>query len=120
MEEHPEDICQKCGNPNIVWFTTNALWNKVVEDKPARLCPVCFVEAAEKKGIKPTGWFLTEEAEPRMMEEFKFTIGCSLGGWYCDIRQRFFGENAEDAKRKAKAYVETLAVREEMMEDERS
>ena len=119
MEEHPEDICQKCGNPNIVWFTSNALWNKVVEDKAATLCPVCFVKAAEEKGIKPTGWFLTEEAGPRMMEEFKFETGCNFDrGWYCNIRKTFFGDSGVDAERKAKAYVKTLAVREEMMEDD--
>ena len=62
---HPEEICQKCARPNITWYTSNALWNRVIEDKPAILCPVCFVKAAEEKGVKPTGWFLTEEADAR-------------------------------------------------------
>lgn len=59
--EHPEAKCQKCGNDNVVWFAPNELWNKVVDDKTAILCPVCFVKMAEAKGIKPTGWLLQEE-----------------------------------------------------------
>ncbi len=54
-----------------------------------------------------------------MMEEFKFETDWKPGkGDYCDIRKTFFGVSAEDAERKAKAYVKTLAVREEM-EDEK-
>ena len=44
------------------------------------------------------------------MEKFKFVIGCSGKGYYCDIRKTFFGDSAEEAERKAKEYVETLIV----------
>ncbi len=53
------------------------------------------------------------------MEEFKFETDCKPGkSWFCDIRKTFFGVSAEDAERKAKAYVETLAVREEMKDED--
>ncbi len=52
------------------------------------------------------------------MEDFKFETGCNLDrGWYCNIRKTFLGDSGYDAEQKAKEYVETLVVREEMMED---
>ncbi len=51
MKVHPEVICQDCGGPNIVWFTDNATWNKVVGNDDGIFCPVCFVKRAESKGI---------------------------------------------------------------------
>ena len=51
--EHPEGCCHKCGRPNIVWFAPNGIWNKVVRDAGEKgiLCPVCFVQLAEKAGF---------------------------------------------------------------------
>lgn len=50
---HPEDFCQRCKRPNVVWFAPNHLWNKVVRanNQPGILCPICFVELAEAIGI---------------------------------------------------------------------
>lgn len=47
--KHPEDKCEKCGGPNIVWFISSALWNEVVRanSEAEILCPVCFVRLAE-------------------------------------------------------------------------
>lgn len=51
---HPEDICDACGKPNAVWFTTSLLWNKVVRQSGNRdpmLCPGCFIARAEAMGV---------------------------------------------------------------------
>lgn len=53
--------CQDCGTKNPVWFAPNELWNKVMENKQMIVCPNCFINRAEAKGIKPTGWLLQEE-----------------------------------------------------------
>lgn len=52
-DAHPEDFCHKCGQPNIVWFAPNELWNKSVRaaNEPEILCPVCFVQLAEAAGV---------------------------------------------------------------------
>lgn len=51
-EAHPEDFCEKCKRPNIVWFAPNELWNKAVRaaGEPEILCPVCFVQLVEAMG----------------------------------------------------------------------
>ena len=54
MATHPEDTCDDCGGPNIVWHTDNPTWNAVMDptdDRPAILCPVCFVKRAEASGV---------------------------------------------------------------------
>lgn len=53
--EHPEDVCQDCSGPNVVWFAPNDLWNLVFPRGPDRapdliLCPTCFIRRAEAKG----------------------------------------------------------------------
>jgi hypothetical protein len=57
---HPEDTCQVCRGPNIVWSAPNHVWNRVMPDDGGILCPVCFVIAAESAGIV-TVWRLTPE-----------------------------------------------------------
>lgn len=44
---HPEDFCDQCGRPNIVWSVDSDRWNLAVSDRAKVLCPVCFVEAWE-------------------------------------------------------------------------
>lgn len=63
MSTHPEDWCEICGKPNVIWFTDSEVWNKVVRDRnlPEILCPVCFIKLAENYGIKNTGWKLVPE-----------------------------------------------------------
>ena len=51
--EHPEDFCNDCGNPNVVWYAPNELWNKLCE-KPEIICPKCFQDRADKAGIPTT------------------------------------------------------------------
>lgn len=63
MKENPEDTCQECKGPNIVWFTYNTLWNKIVDSKPAILCPICFAKGAEEKGVRPSSWYLTDKGD---------------------------------------------------------
>lgn len=57
-DAHPEDFCHKCGQPNIVWFAPNELWNKSVRDanQPEILCPVCFVRLTEAAGFREQTW----------------------------------------------------------------
>lgn len=58
--EHPEDFCMRCGRPNVVWFAQSAIWNRAVP-YGGILCPVCFIQAAETAGIKPTAWEVRPE-----------------------------------------------------------
>lgn len=60
MSEHPEDLCDKCGRPNISWCTDSELWNRVAGEYSI-LCPVCFAEMAEAAGVVPTTWRLSSE-----------------------------------------------------------
>jgi len=62
LDAHPEDFCEQCHRPNIVWFTPSPLWNKAIREVglPEILCPVCFAQAAEVIGISPT-WELAPE-----------------------------------------------------------
>lgn len=60
-KHHPEDFCDRCWQPNVKpWFVTSDLWNRAHDDWSI-LCPRCFVELAEKSGIKCTGWELVPE-----------------------------------------------------------
>jgi len=57
--DHPEAFCQRCKRPNIVWFAQSELWNRVMRQPGVTegiVCPVCFVQAAERAGIKPSSW----------------------------------------------------------------
>ena len=60
--------CQDCGTPdNIVWFTDNTVWNRVMggpgttDDPGGIVCVTCFVKRADAAGLDPTGWQLTPE-----------------------------------------------------------
>lgn len=52
-EKSPELYCHKCGGPNVVWFTSNAMWDKAVTKakEPGILCPTCFIQLAEAAGF---------------------------------------------------------------------
>jgi hypothetical protein len=52
-EKSPELYCHKCGGPNVVWFTSNAMWDKAVTkaNEPGILCPTCFIQLAEAAGF---------------------------------------------------------------------
>jgi hypothetical protein len=49
---HPERYCHSCGRRNIwSWHVDSELWNKAIGNPDGILCPVCFVDSAEKAGI---------------------------------------------------------------------
>ena len=50
-EGHPEDKCQECGSRNPCWSAPNELWNIVVGSPDGILCPRCFQDKADEKGI---------------------------------------------------------------------
>ena len=74
MKEHPEDFCDKCKRPNIVWYADNDLWNAVVDDCGIILCPVCFVEMAEARGLKCTSWRVSREEDGPLVGRLKEEI----------------------------------------------
>lgn len=49
---HPEDFCQECKGENISWYADNELWNSVMPDDGGILCPKCFIEKDDAKGLK--------------------------------------------------------------------
>lgn len=60
MEYHPEAYCERCKRPNLLsWYADNDVWNSVVGSPNGVLCPICFAEIAETKGIGLTGWRLS-------------------------------------------------------------
>ena len=54
--------CQECGWPNVVWYTSHDLWNRVMPDEGI-LCIPCFIAQAERS-IGFSGWFLTVDSAP--------------------------------------------------------
>lgn len=47
----PEKICEHCGGDNPTWSADNGLWNEVNGSPNGIMCPKCFEEMAENKGI---------------------------------------------------------------------
>lgn len=80
---HPEDRCEKCGGPNVTWFAPNHLWNEVArtQDCDPMLCPVCFIKAAEEKGVKPSSW----RVAPRMGERASRGLLIGLASYLNDM-----------------------------------
>lgn len=57
-EPHPEDFCESCGGPNIVWWVDSNHWNKAT-DRSDILCPICFVQRwTEATGLTKIVWEL--------------------------------------------------------------
>lgn len=56
--DHPEATCKKCGGKNTLWYAPNEIWNSVMrdtdhlEDDWGIICPQCFLELTEAKGLK--------------------------------------------------------------------
>lgn len=57
---HPEDVCHRCGGPNVVrWHAPSEAWNQV-EQHEGILCPQCFTSAYE--ALHPgTAWHVGPE-----------------------------------------------------------
>lgn len=74
--------CVGCGTEqNIVWFTDNVIWNRVVREPDPDamdkiLCISCFVIAADRLGIDPTGWRLLPDFPVRYQVR-----ACDQCGW---------------------------------------
>lgn len=49
--DHVEDTCQRCAGPNPFWHAPNYLWDKVVGSEGGILCPICFADLADQKGL---------------------------------------------------------------------
>lgn len=59
----PEDgdlRCQKCGHPNVVWFTDATTWNSAMGNEGGVLCIRCFIGTYESQG-DPVIWSLWRE-----------------------------------------------------------
>ena len=66
---HPEAFCGRCGRPNVTWFAPSEVWNRAVP-QGGILCPVCFVQAAEKAGIRPPAWEVRPEILGKLVQKF--------------------------------------------------
>lgn len=57
--DHPENVCNRCGGPNVSWCAPSPLWNYVMRGGTIDgdwqygelICPMCFVALAQEKGI---------------------------------------------------------------------
>lgn len=59
--EHPEATCERCRCPNVRrWHAPSPLWNAVMRSDGADaygiVCPVCFAELAEARGVTVESW----------------------------------------------------------------
>jgi chromosome condensin MukBEF ATPase and DNA-binding subunit MukB len=50
-EKQGDNVCQKCGARNPAWYADNELFNKVNGSPDGVMCPNCFEEIAEKRGV---------------------------------------------------------------------
>lgn len=65
---HPEATCGRCGGPNVTWSAPSPLWNAVMrggsingaEEFDGIVCPVCFAQLAEERGIAKLWRFSAE------------------------------------------------------------
>lgn len=61
-----EMTCDRCGNRHdVVWFAPSDIWNAVMRDgdrgnpdEYSFCCPICFMQLADERGIKNTGWLV--------------------------------------------------------------
>jgi hypothetical protein len=67
-----EMVCDRCKRRHgVVWFAPSDVWNAVMREgdrgKPDEFsfcCPICFIQLADERGIKSTGWCVSPE-EPK-------------------------------------------------------
>lgn len=71
-DDHPEHRCQRCTGRNLSnWFADNDEWNKVVGDDFSILCPNCFNELSELKGIRPISWRISREGDEPLVNKLR-------------------------------------------------
>jgi hypothetical protein len=59
--KHPEDTCQICDGPNVVWFAPNELWNKHAMSRGyGIICPTCFARLVADDGVEVVWKFSPE------------------------------------------------------------
>lgn len=69
VDDDPEPTCGDCGGLNFVWFVESDLWNFVVPERVAFICPRCFTIRAEKVLLGVTSWRLVPESEPHYWQK---------------------------------------------------
>lgn len=70
--KHPEDTCQRCGGFNPAWTADNELFNKVNGSPNGIMCPTCFANMAQGKGIEIkfiAGWQEQDKEIERLKAE---------------------------------------------------
>lgn len=60
----PQDVCQRCGGANVVWFAPNKLWNEAMGSEGGIVCPSCFVRAYEAATGRMRVWRLAPNDGP--------------------------------------------------------
>lgn len=67
---HPESVCERCGGANLLsWHAPSPLWNTVMRDEDGTdafngiVCPRCFGELAQAKGVAATFCLTTHDAQ---------------------------------------------------------
>lgn len=93
----PEDgdlRCQKCGHPNVVWFTDATTWNSAMGNEGGVLCIRCFVGTYESQG-EPVIWSLWREHPgafsdfSRGLEAGRTSVGRFMAAARADERARW-------------------------------
>jgi hypothetical protein len=74
--QHPEEICHRCGGPNVSWFSGSVVWNPVMrkdgKDKfDGIVCPTCFAILAREAGINDVWRFEPMLLPPEIEEKFQ-------------------------------------------------
>ena len=103
----PEDgdlRCQKCGHPNVVWFTDATTWNSAMGNEGGVLCIRCFIGTYESQG-EPVIWSLWRE-HPGAFSEF--SRGLEAGRTSVG---RFMAEARADERARLVAEIEALPSR---------
>lgn len=77
---HPEDVCHKCGGPNVVWFGPKDIWNGAIrgQGEPEIICPTCFIQLAEAAGYITVVWRVAPYGFYRKERQVEISKGATL------------------------------------------
>jgi hypothetical protein len=56
-----ELVCQRCDADYPIWYADNDFWNEDAEPDEHFLCPTCFIDQADKKGVSRTPRITTDK-----------------------------------------------------------